>query len=170
MTCLKCFHIFSVTGLPPALRFLWAGVSVSDMAAAVAISRTAANYSFRPDCLCETSFALIACAKLVSHVSPAWGRRRRPCETFRTVSQCESFAFRTTHWQMLGPRTSGGPVALPGPLIRAQTVPAVHDLSRSAKRLSTCSLTAAQSPLTPCNHRHAPGNCGWRLMRETRRS
>ncbi len=42
-------------------------------------------------------FALSACAELVSHISPAWGRRRRPCETFRTVSHCESFAFRTTH-------------------------------------------------------------------------
>ena len=41
--CLKCFHIFSSVGLPPALRFLWAGASGSDMAATVAVSRTAAN-------------------------------------------------------------------------------------------------------------------------------
>ena len=95
MTCLKCFHIFSVIGLPPALRFLWAGVSMSDMAATVTVSRTAANYRFRTDCLRERE-RLQCCAKQVSHISPAGGRRRRPCETFRTVSQCESFAFRTT--------------------------------------------------------------------------
>ncbi len=41
--CLKCFHIFSSIGLPPSLRFLWAGASGSDMAATVAVSRTAAN-------------------------------------------------------------------------------------------------------------------------------
>jgi len=70
--CLKCFHIFSSVGLPPALRFLWAGASGSDMAATVAVSRTAAN--FCPDCLCGKQFRPVRakCAKLVPHISPAW--------------------------------------------------------------------------------------------------
>jgi len=59
---------------------LWAGVSVSDMAAAVAVSRTAANYSFRPDCLCETSFArfarLGASTQAVRNVSHSFAMRK----------------------------------------------------------------------------------------------
>ena len=56
-----------------------------------------------------------------------------------------------------------GGAPLPGPLIRAQMVPAVHDLSRyghlrNACRHAATRLTAAQSPVTLCSHRHAPGN------------
>ena len=55
----------------------------------------------------------------------------------------------------------GGP--LPGPLIRAQMVPAVHDLSRyghlrNACRRAATRLTAAQSPVKLCSHHHAPEN------------
>ena len=46
------------------------------------------------------------------------------------------------------------------PLIRAQMVPAVHDLSRYGHLRNGCqhaAPTAAQSPVTFCNHRYAPG-------------
>jgi len=58
--CLKCFHVFSLIGLPPALRFLWAGASASDMAATVAVSRTAATEDFALTACAENSFALTA--------------------------------------------------------------------------------------------------------------
>ena len=78
--------LFSSIGLPPALCFLQARASASDMAAANAVSRTAANERSALIACAKSSFVLQAVSAKLD--SPALGGRRRPCE---------SFAFRSTH-------------------------------------------------------------------------
>ena len=82
--------IYTHIGLPSALCLSLAGADScgEPKAFAVTARRQISGKYFRTDSQCGTSFAHFA----------RLGRRRRPCETFRTVSHCESFAFRTTHW------------------------------------------------------------------------
>ncbi len=64
-------------GLPSALRLVLAGADScgEPKAFAVTARRQISGKYFRTDSQCGTTFAHL-------------GRRRRPCETFRTVSHC----------------------------------------------------------------------------------